>query len=167
MIIYNWIKVLHVISAAALFGTGIGTAMYMLLANKTKDTKLISMTTKNVVRADWIFTGIAGFLQPITGLTMIIIKPYPITTFWVMFSILGYFIAAFCWFPVAYIQVKLYNIAKVSCEQNTQLPPHYYSYYRTWLTLGWPAFIVLIAVFFLMSNRPESLNDLLSQLKLN
>jgi uncharacterized membrane protein len=166
MMLFNWIKVLHVISAAVLFGTGIGTVVYKMLANRTKNIEIISLATNHVVRAGAIFTAIAGFIQPISGLVMIVIKPYPVTMLWVFGSIIGYFVAALFWFPASYIQVKLCSIAKTSCNQNTKLPPHYYSYYKIWLALGWAAFISLIAVFFLMSNRPETFTDLLLQLKI-
>lgn len=167
MMFYNWIKVLHVVSAAALFGAGVVTAVFFLFANRTKNIELILLATNHVVRAGSLFTGIAGFIQPISGLAMIVIKSYSITTFWVVGSIFGYFIAAIFWFPASYIQVKLYNIAKNSCDQNTKLPPHYYTYYNTWLILGGATLVTLIAVFFLMSNRPETLSGLLLQLKIN
>lgn len=162
--IYNWIKIFHVIGAAILFGTGLSTALYKLLINRTRNVTLIADTAKKVVYADWIFTGTAGVLQPLTGMIMVLIKGYSILTFWVFWSLTGYFIAAICWFPVAHIQIKLRDMAVMAVEQKTELPPHYFTYYKIWFALGWPAFLSLTAVFFLMSNRPENFTDLMNQL---
>ena len=152
--LYLWLKFIHVVSATILFGTGIGTAMNLLLAQKSKDIVLIAATTRYVVAADWVFTGSSGIVQAITGLWMVSLVGYPLTSFWIMGSIIGYLIAAFCWFPVVYLQIKMRDLAAFSLKTSTPLPPRYYQYYRTWFWLGWPAFISLIIVFYLMTNKP-------------
>lgn len=162
--LYDWIKIIHVVSAAILFGTGLGSACYKYLANRTKNIALIAGATHNVVYADWVFTGTAGIVQPVSGMAMVMIKGYSIATFWVMWTIIGYLVAACCWFPVAMIQIKLANLAQTAMEQNTELPPHYRRYYVLWVILGVPAFLSLIGVFFLMANRPETYAEFLHQL---
>jgi uncharacterized membrane protein len=37
---------------------------------------------------------------------------------------------------------------------NTTLNPQYYRYFKYWFCLGWPAFISLMIVFYLMTNKP-------------
>lgn len=153
---YEWFKIIHVVSAAILFGTGFGSALYKYMANRSRDVGMIANATKSVVYADWIFTGTSGIVQPVTGIIMVMIKGYSITTFWVLWSIVGYLIAAICWFPVAAIQIKLAKLAQNACEQKGVLPPKYRLYYRLWIALGIPAFCSLVVVVFLMANRPES-----------
>lgn len=154
--LYFWLKFIHVISSTILFGTGIGTACTMLYGHNTKNTQVIAATTRYVVLADWIFTGTSGFLQPVTGLWMVYIAGYAWTSLWVMGSIIGYLIAAFCWFPVVYLQIKMRDFAAEALQTNTPLPPRYYRYFKYWFCLGWPAFISLIFVFYLMTNKPAS-----------
>lgn len=163
---YNWFKVLHVVGAAVLFGTGMATAMMKLLSYRTKNINIIASVSEKIVYADWMFTGTAGVLQPITGMIMVMIKGYSILTFWVVGSIAGYLLTALCWLPVVQIQIKLRGFAVSAQEQNTPLPPEYYRYFKWWFILGWPAFISLVCVFFLMANRPESYTQLLQQLKI-
>lgn len=37
MLPYLWLKLIHILSATVLFGTGIGSAFYMFMANRRKD----------------------------------------------------------------------------------------------------------------------------------
>ncbi|MBI2786370.1 MAG: DUF2269 domain-containing protein [Legionella longbeachae] len=152
--LYFWLKFIHVISSTILFGTGIGTACTMLYAHQTKNTQVIAATTRYVVLADWIFTGTSGFIQPLTGLWMVYLAGFSWTSLWVMGSIIGYLIAAFCWFPVVYLQIKMRDFAAEADQNNTPLAPIYFRYFKYWFYLGWPAFISLIIVFYLMTNKP-------------
>lgn len=154
--LYLWLKFIHVISSTILFGTGIGTACTMLYGHQTKNTQVIAATTRYVVMADWIFTGTSGFLQPLTGLWMVYLVGYPWTSLWIMGSIIGYLIAAFCWFPVVYLQIKMRDFAVEADKNNKPLPPIYFRYFKYWFYLGWPAFISLMIVFYLMTNKPAS-----------
>ena len=152
--LYFWLKFIHVISSTILFGTGIGTACSMLYSHQTKNIQVIAATTRYVVLADWIFTGTSGFIQPLTGLWMVYLVGYPWSSFWISGSIIGYIIAACCWFPVVYLQIKMRDFAVEAEKNNTRLPPIYYRYFKYWFCLGWPAFISLIFVFYLMTNKP-------------
>lgn len=154
--LYLWLKFIHVISSTLLFGTGIGTACTMLYGHNTKNTQIIAATTKYVVLADWIFTSTSGFIQPITGLWMVYLVGYPLNSFWIIGSIVGYLIAACCWFPVVYLQIKMRDFALNADQNNTPLPPIYFRYFNYWFYLGWPAFISLIVVFYLMTSKPAN-----------
>lgn len=152
--LYFWLKFIHVLSSTILFGTGIGTASVMLYGHRTRDPVIIAAISRYVVLADWLFTGTSGVLQPLTGLWMVYLAGFPWTTFWIWGSIAGYIIAACCWFPVVYLQIKMRDFAMESVQNNTNLSPTYYRYYRYWFILGWPAFLSLFGVFYLMTNKP-------------
>ena len=72
--LYDWIKIIHIFSAAALFGTGLGTAFYMFYVNQQKDITLIAKATAAVVIADWLFTATSGVIQAVTGFMMIYLR---------------------------------------------------------------------------------------------
>lgn len=88
---------------------------------------------------------------------MVYLVGYSLTSFWILGSIIGYLIAAFCWFPVVYLQIKMRDFAVDAHQSHTPLPPLYFSYFRYWFCLGWPAFISLVVVFYLMTNKPAGL----------
>jgi uncharacterized membrane protein len=152
--LYLWLKFIHIISSTILFGTGIGTASNMLLAHRTKDIHIIATTARYVVFADAVFTTTSGIVQPITGFWMAHIVGYSLTTPWLLGSIIGYVITALCWFPVVYLQVKMRDFAVHADETKTELPSIYFRFFKYWFCLGWPAFISLIMVFYLMTNKP-------------
>lgn len=152
--LYLHVKLIHILSSTILFGTGLGTAFNLFMANRTKDVYLIAKTTHYVVFVDWIFTGTSGVIQPVTGLWMVYLNGYAFSTFWVWGSILGYLIAAFCWFPVVYLQIKMRDFAELALQTKQDLPAIYHRYYRYWFILGWPAFVSLMIVFYLMTNKP-------------
>lgn len=153
--LYAWVKILHIISASVLFGTGLGTAFYMFYVNQQKNIPLIAKATSAVVSADWLFTATSGVIQAFTGYILVYLKGYPLTSFWILGSILGYVIAMLCWIPVVWLQMRCRALALAASINQTPLPREYRHYFRIWWILGIPAFISLIGVFYLMTNKPE------------
>lgn len=154
---YPWIKILHIFSAAVLFGTGLGTAFYMFYVNQQKNIALIAKATAMVVIADWLFTATSGVLQAVTGFVLIYLKGYRFDVLWVYGSMAGYSIAGICWLPVVWLQMRCRDLAYTAWRTQTPLPAQYTRYFRIWWILGIPAFIALVGVFYLMVNRPEYL----------
>lgn len=154
MMPYLFVKFIHIISSTVLFGTGLGTASVMLYSYLTNDTKIIAAITRYVVFADWVFTATSGIIQLLSGLLLIYLANYSFSYFWIWGSLLGYVIAGLCWFPVVYLQIKMRNIAQLAEVNHSELTREFHQYFKCWFILGWPAFICLIAVFYLMSNKP-------------
>ena len=64
MTAYFLLKLLHIIGAAVLLGTGAGIAFFMLLAHRTGDVRVIAGVARIVVIADLFFTASAVIAQP-------------------------------------------------------------------------------------------------------
>lgn len=152
--LYLWLKFIHIVSSTVLFGTGMGTACTLWFAHKTKDVRVIAAATRYVVTADWIFTTSSGFVQPLTGFWMVYLAGFSFKSLWLWGSILGYIIAGCCWLPVVVLQIKMRNLTHSALKINAPLPTAYFRYFKIWFYLGWPAFLSLILVFFLMTNKP-------------
>jgi uncharacterized membrane protein len=151
---YLWLKLIHILSSTVLFGTGIGTACTFLYAHRTQDPHIIASTARYVVIADWMFTGTSGIIQPLTGFWMVYLAGYSMHSTWIMGAVAGYLLAALCWFPVVYLQIKMRDMATLADNQRTPLPALYHRYFKYWFCLGWPAFMSLIFVFYLMTVKP-------------
>ncbi|MCC8398233.1 MAG: DUF2269 domain-containing protein [Rickettsia endosymbiont of Labidopullus appendiculatus] len=151
---YFIIKTIHIISYTILFGTGIGTAFFMWWANKTGDLAAKSFAASSTVIADLLFTTPSIIIQPISGIILINILGYDFLDFWLVLTYIGYIIAGICWLPVVWIQIKLRDMAVNALKNNQQLPDSYYKLFKLWFYLGWPAFISLIIIFFLMVFKP-------------
>jgi uncharacterized membrane protein len=151
---YEIIKIIHIISASILFGTGFCTAWYMFQVNMTHDIAMIVLATKRVVIADWWFTGTSGVLQPLTGFLLLYMQQYSFTARWTLLVTACYAIAGICWFIVVYLQIRCRDLALFALQNKTPLTAQYRKYFIAWVLLGVPAFVALMIVFYFMANKP-------------
>lgn len=151
---YLFIKTLHILSSTILFGTGLGIAFFMVMSVFTADLHEKFYALRITVLADYLFTAPAVVIQPLSGAWLIWQGGYEWTDLWLVWTYILYGIAGLCWLPVVAIQIKLKRILKVCLEIVAPLPPLYHQLFRWWFLLGWPAFIGLIGVFFLMVFKP-------------
>jgi uncharacterized membrane protein len=151
---YLIVKWLHILSSTFLFGTGIGSAFYMLFTSISRDVRAIAVVSRHVVLADWIFTATTVVIQPVTGIYMIYLAGFAWQSVWIMWSIALYFFAGACWLPVVWIQMRMRDMAQVAARDNTELPQQYWRFLRLWVGLGIPAFFALVIVFWLMVAKP-------------
>ena len=146
---------LHVIGAAVLLGTGAGIAFFMLMAHRTRDPQLIAHVAGSVVRADLIFTATAVIAQPVTGLALAQATGWPLSEGWLMLSMALYVATGLFWLPVVWIQLRLRALAAAAARDTRELPAAYDRLFRIWLACGVPAFLAVLAIFWLMLNRPQ------------
>lgn len=151
---YGLLKLIHILSSTLLFGTGLGTAYYMFCADKSGDLKAIAVVSKHVVMADLIFTTPAIIIQPLSGYFLMRTMGYGWSEAWIVASVGLYVLAGACWLPVVWLQIRMRNLANQAVDDGSSLPPCYRSYMRTWFILGWPAFLAVVIIFFLMIFKP-------------
>ena len=147
---YLSLKVLHMLSMVVLFGTGLGSAWYKWMADRSGEVKHIASTNRQVVKADWLFTTPTIILQPLTGIAMLVLMDIPVTTPWVMWSLVLYLIAGACWLPVVWLQIKMQQLSEEAWLNNRELDDQYWRYARIWFWLGVPAFTAMILIVVLM-----------------
>lgn len=151
---YVIVKWLHILSSTFLFGTGIGSAWYLLFAVISRNVAAIAVVTRIVVIADWLFTGTTMIAQPATGFYLIHLAGYPLHSAWIMYSIGLFVLAALCWFPVVWLQMRLRDLSAAAASAGTPLPPAFWRYFKGWVILGIPAFFAFLGVFYLMVAKP-------------
>ena len=151
---YVIVKWLHILSSTFLFGTGIGSAWYLLFAVISRNVTAIAVVTRIVVIADWLFTGTTMIAQPATGFYLIHLAGYPMHSAWIMYSIGLFVLAALCWFPVVWLQMRLRDLSAAAASAGTPLPPAFWRYFKGWIILGIPAFFAFLGVFYLMVAKP-------------
>ena len=146
---------LHVIGSTVLFGTGLGIAFFMLMAHRTRNPAVIAHTAGVVVIADSIFTATAVVVQPITGALLVQTLAWSWTQGWLVASIGLYILTGALWVPVVYMQTVMRNIARESLSSSAPLPLRYYRFFRLWFAFGIPAFLAVLAIFWLMIAKPS------------
>ena len=154
---YMMLKWIHVVGSTLLFGTGIGSAFYLLAATLTRDTRAVAVTSRHVVIADWLFTTTTAILQPLTGYFLVRIANFSWGAAWLHVSVALYVIAIACWLPVVWLQMKMRNTAAAAAGAGAPLPPAYWRYFRWWFALGVPALVSFLAIFYLMIAKPQTL----------
>ena len=154
MSLYLTLKWLHILSSVVLVGTGLGSAYYMFFANRSRDLAAQAVVTRLVVQADWWFTTPTVLLQPATGLAMVYLAGFPLSTPWIAASLALYAIAGLCWLPVVWLQIRMRALTQQAAEAGTPLAPLYWRYARWWEALGYPAFAAMVVVFYLMVAKP-------------
>lgn len=151
---YLVVKWLHILSSTLLFGTGLGSAFYMFFASLTRDARVVATVVRYVVIADYAFTTPTIIIQPLTGLYLIHLAGFPLSSTWIAVSIALYFLAGACWLPVVWMQIKMRDMAAIANANGTELPPRYWTFLKWWVALGIVAFMALVVVFYLMVAKP-------------
>jgi uncharacterized membrane protein len=148
------LKLVHILGASVLFGTGLGIAFFMWMANRAGDPANIAGTAGTVVIADTVFTAVAVIVQPISGVLLAWLIGYSLLELWILAALVLYLVVGLCWLPVVVIQIRLRDIARGAAQKSAALPDEYRRLYGIWFALGWPAFIGVILIFGLMIWKP-------------
>lgn len=151
---YLVVKWLHILSSTLLFGTGLGSAFYLFFASRTRDPRVVATVVRHVVIADWVFTTPTVIIQPLTGFWLIHLAGFPLTTSWILWSLVLYLVAGAAWLPVVWMQIRMRDQAVAAARAGAALPEQYWRYLRVWVALGIVAFLALVVVFYLMVVKP-------------
>jgi uncharacterized membrane protein len=133
-----------------LFGTGLGSAFYKWMADRSGNVTHIAVTNRHVVLADWIFTTPTVIFQPLSGFWMVYLLGLPLSTPWVAASLSLFVFAGVCWLPVVWLQIRMQKISEDAVAQSSALPGNYWQLARCWFWLGVPAFTAMVLVVALM-----------------
>ncbi len=152
---YLIVKWMHVLSSVVLVGTGFGTAFYLFFANRSGEVAAQAVVTRLVVRADWWFTTPAILLQPVTGLWLMHLMGLPLNTPWILWAFALYCFSGLFWIPVVWLQLRMNAMAESAHASGQELPVLYWTYARWWERLGYPAFLAMLIIFYLMVAKPD------------
>ncbi len=151
---YPLLKLVHIVCAALLFGTGLGTAWFLWWTYRSGDLPALATVARLAVLADWAFTAPAAILQPLTGFGMAYLAGYPLRSPWLALSLFLYVLAGACWLPVVWLQIRMRELAVAARRDGVQPPARLHSCMKLWFILGWPAFLAVLATFYLMVYKP-------------
>ena len=150
---YLLLKMIHILSAVVVTGTGAGIAFFMFMANRSSNVAAIAVTARHVVVADWVFTTPAVVIQFVSGVLLMMKLGYSFTSTWFLLVIALFIFIGICWVPVVFIQYKLKALAELSLKTGV-LEPSFTKMMRLWTALGVPAFLAILVIFWLMVFKP-------------
>ena len=151
---YLLAKTVHILSAAVLFGTGLGIAFFFLMGLRSGDPAGAYLAARTTVLADMVFTLAAGIVQPLSGFWLIRIAGYDPLAPWLVWTYALYLLALACWLPVVWLQLRLRDMLGAKLAGRAVDEMRFQRYVRWWFALGWPAIVGLVAVFGLMVAKP-------------
>jgi uncharacterized membrane protein len=143
--IFPLIKLIHILSATLMIGTGFGSAFYLFLTYKKGKVSTVKDVLKLVILADTIFTTPSVILQLVTGI--ILTEMLGLTFgnwFW---QVMGISLIIFIlWVRAAFIQLKLRKII----EMENEITEEFHRLMRIWFYLGVPSFLGSMLIYYLM-----------------
>ena len=150
-------KAAHVVSAAVIFGTGLGIAFFTWFGSRAalraKDIGALRLVLRYTVVADACFTAPAVAFQAASGALLVERLGWPQLSAWTIAVWALFLLAGACWLPVQRIQVLLSREAQGAAAADA-LPAAFHRLFRWWVALGIPAFAAVIAIYWLMIAKP-------------
>ena len=146
---YQIVKMIHILSATIMIGTGLGSAFYLFITYKTTNTATVRDVLKNVIFADIIFTTPSVITQLITGLILTEQLNLYDTQWFYLVIIISFFVLIL-WLGAVVIQYKLERIIKNSANFTLQ----FNKLMMIWVILGVPSFLLAIYLYYLMIFKP-------------
>jgi len=152
-------KTAHIVSAAILFGMGLGIAYFCWFGYRntmlTGDVVSLRAVMQLTVIADACFIAPAVLFQVVSGVVLMKTFGWPLLSAWSL-VVFGLFIfVGVCWIPVLVIQILLWRDTKiVSSAQG--LSAQFHRRFQWWFILGVSAFTAILVIVYLMVAKPLS-----------
>ena len=142
---YPLIKLIHILSATLMIGTGFGSAFYLYFTYKKGNVGTVRDVLKLVILADTIFTTPSVFLQLITGILLTEMIGLTFSKwFW---QVMGISLIVFVlWVRAAFIQLRLRKIL----EQENEITDKFHREMKIWFYLGIPSFSASMLIYYMM-----------------
>lgn len=154
MTLYFLLKTVHGLLAAVLLGSLAVGVFFAYRARKGGDLQQIAITFSTLVRLDLWFIASSATLLPLTGLALAKVGGWPVGQFWLLWSTGLYLLAAFCWLPLFWLQVRIRNQARRALRDGRPLAPSIAAHLTMRLWLAIFVLGVLVAVYALMVIKP-------------
>ena len=126
------------------------------MTHRTSNVQAIASAATLTVLADLCFTTPAVVVQSVSSyLLMRQLGLGPdLHAAWLQATIGLYVLTGVCWLPLVWLQWRACHLAQAAVQTSTALPPAYHRYMKIWFVQGWPAFLAVLAIFWLMVAKP-------------
>jgi uncharacterized membrane protein len=150
-------KTAHILSAAVLFGTGVGIAFHCWFgyrnAMRAGDIGALRGTLRLTVVADACLTAPAVVFQAVSGVVLMTLFGWSHLSAWSVAVWSLFVFTGACWLPVVWIQVLQWREARDAASVSV-LSDAFHRRFRVWFALGVAAFAAVIAIYWLMVAKP-------------
>ncbi|MCY1522189.1 hypothetical protein D9M68_570340 [compost metagenome] len=154
MTLYYLLKIIHGLLAAVLLGTALGGLFFARRAWKSGNLEQIASTFASLVRLELGFIAVSAVLLPLSGLALAWVGGWPLGQVWLLWSAGLYLVAALCWLPLFWLQVRIRNEARRALLEGRPLARQIAGHMATRVWLALLALALLVAVYALMVVKP-------------
>ena len=149
-------KIVHVVAAAAMFGTYLALAVFMRLAHRSSNTAVAALTARFVVGVEQIVMIPAVALQPLSGFALAQVIGLSMTDeFWIVVSVVLYLVVVAGWLVVLAVEFRIRKLTRQAALDAVPLPDAYRRLFRFYSVLVWPTLAAMVALFALMIWQPR------------
>jgi uncharacterized membrane protein len=150
------IKFVHLLAAAAMFGTWLGIAGFMLLAYRSGNPSVVALVAQFVVRMELFVVAAAIALQPVSGLPLAwAIGLTPLNELWIDVSLVLYVAVVAAWLLSLRLEIRLRNMARQAALGRGTLADDYPRLFRIWFALAAVILAAMVAIILLMVWQPR------------
>jgi uncharacterized membrane protein len=150
------IKFVHVLAAAAMFGTWLCLALLMLLAHRSGNTSVVALISQFVVTIEKAVMIPVLLLQPLSGFPLAsAIGLQPLNEFWIQVSLAFFVVIVVCWVLAMRAEIRIRGLAREAALDSEPLPKTYRRLFRSWCMLAVPLLIAMMCVVALMIWQPR------------
>ncbi len=149
------IKFVHVLAAAAMFGTALGTALFMLLADRSDNASVIALTARFAVAVEMVVMIPAVALQPISGVPLAWAIGLSLGEFWIVLALALFVLVVAGWLAVFHLAYRIRDLAQEAVLNRTPLPETCHGLFRLHHALAWPTLAGMVVLFALMIWQPR------------
>ena len=146
---YQLLKLIHILSATLMIGTGLGSAFYLFFTYKKAKASTVKDVLSLVVIADSIFTLPSVIVQLITGIFLSNLMSL-LYTKWFWIVIIASVVVLFLWLIAVVIQYKLKRLL----EEKEEITAQFHGLMKQWYYLGIFSFSGSIFLYYLMVYKP-------------
>jgi uncharacterized membrane protein len=152
---YNILKFLHILGVVILVGNVTITAYWKVLADLTKDARIIAHAQRGVAIADWIFTLLGIVLIMSGGYGAALVNDLPLFgSFWLVAGQILFGVSGLIWLGVLVpLQIRQGRAAREFADGGSA-PAEYRRDSRIWLIWGIIATVPLVAAVYVMVVKP-------------
>ena len=150
------IKFVHVLAVAAMFGTWLCLAIFMVLAHRSGNTSVVAVTSQFVVKVELMVVAAAIALQPLSGVPLAFaIGLSPLDEFWIVVSSALYVVVVACWLAAVRTEMRIRGLTRQAALDGAPLSAAYRRLFRVWFALAGAILIGLLVIFALMIWQPR------------
>lgn len=152
-------KLVHILASTVVLGTGAGIAYFAWFGYRRAlaigQLEGLRTVLRLTVIADMVFTAPAIVVQFVSGLVLMNLNGWSLTSAWSLTAIALFIIVGLLWLPVVGVQIAMSRAANEATTIQS-LSPRFHRQFLAWFFLGVPAFLIVIGIFYLMVAKPLS-----------